>query len=259
MNNGTHAHTDDEPSPWTQPRFLAAAIAVGMIVVLGIVLAFTGDRSGGAQSPSAAPPIAAPPAQAAPSDTDSSVCGLPAGSQRIPNTPPKATWKLRGTVAVPVSAKTFGPAQDTNGVPACFAHSPTGALFAMLNIQAAMGQLAQQEGRYPIARVLRMIAQGPGRETLKRAVARQPVATQGTRTPGAQVAGFNIVRYEPDTAVIDVAFAGGRPGAAGYVHGQSTMRWQDGDWKLVLAQNGGPFDSVQPIGDLANYIAWRGV
>ena len=168
-------------------------------------------------------------------------------------------WKLRGTVAVPTAPSTYGPGEVDDGVPACFAHSPTGALFAMLNIQAAMGDFAKQPGRYPIRRVLRMLAAGPGRDVLKDAAERAPVATKGNTTPGAQVAGFNIVRYEPGTVVIDVAFAGSRPETSGYVHGQSTMRWERRDWKLVLTQSGAPFDAVQPIADLTGYVPWSGV
>ena len=258
MFNNSSAGVEDEKSPWTQRGFLASAAVVGMIAVLGVVLAFTGGSEGEVQAPAAPPPAVAPAAPPS-SDTNASVCGLEPSSQAIPTKAPNAAWKLRGKVAVPSAPKTFGPGATADGVPSCFAHSPTGALFAMVNIQAAMTALAQEPGRYPIDKVLRMIAPGPGRDVLKNAAKRAPVATKGAKASGAQVAGFKIIRYEPESALIDLAFAGGRPDVAGYVHGQSTMRWEDGDWKLVLAQNGGPFDAVQPIADLTGYIPWRGV
>jgi hypothetical protein len=255
INNGS-ARTADEKSPWTQPAFIASAAVVAIIVVLGLVLAITGGSD--SASPSDGAKAAPPPVSPQAGDSDS-VCGLRPGSQTIPTAAPKATWKLRGTVAVPSAPSTYGPGKAEDGVPSCFAHSPTGALFAMLNIQAAMGDFAKQSGRYPIRKVLRMLAAGPGRDVLKDAAARAPVATKGNTTPGAQVAGFNVVRYEPDTVVIDVAFAGTRPDASGYVHGQSTMRWERRDWKLVLTQSGAPFDAVQPIADLTGYVPWSGV
>lgn len=254
LNNGTAS--SPEKSPWVQPGFIAAAAVIALLVLLGLILAVTGGSNGDAKSGAANP---APPAASSGQDANASTCGLAAGDQTIPKAAPAATWKLRGTVAVPSAPSTFGPHTVAAGIPSCFAHSPTGALFAMVNIQAAMGALAKRPGRYPIDKVLRMIAPGPGRDVLKNAAAHAPVATKGSTTPGAQVAGFNIVRYEPDTAVVDVAFGGDRPETAGYVHGQSTMRWEHGDWKLVLAQNGGPFDAVQPIADLTGYIAWRGI
>lgn len=256
MNNGS-AGAADEKSPWTQPGFIAAAAVVAIIVVLGLAIAITGGSD--SASPSDERANSAPPAVSPNTGDSDSVCGLDAGSQAIPSQAPKASWKLRGTVAVPTAPSTYGPGKVEDGVPTCFAHSPTGALFAMLNIQAAMGDIAEQPGRYPIRKVLRMLAAGPGRDVLKDAAARAPVATKGDTTPGAQVAGFNIVRYEPDTVVIDVAFAGSRPEASGYVHGQSTMRWERRDWKLVLTQSGAPFDAVQPIADLTGYVPWSGV
>jgi hypothetical protein len=256
LNNGSAASTD-EKSPWVQPGFIAAAAVVALLVVLGIILAVTGGSGDSAADAGKS----ASPAGSAPNspNANASVCGLDAGSQAIPTDAPNAVWKLRGTVAVPTAPGTFGPGSSAGGVPSCFAHSPTGALFAMVNIQAAMGELAKQPGRYPIDKVLRMIAPGPGREALKAAVAKSPVADQGSTKSGAQVSGFNIVRYEPSTAVIDVAFAGDRPDTAGYVHGQSTLRWENGDWKLELAQNGGPFDAVQTIPNLTGYVPWRGL
>jgi hypothetical protein len=256
LNNGSAASTEDK-SPWVQPGFIAAAAVVALLVVLGIILAVTGGSGGNATDAAkpAPPPASAPNAP----NADASVCGLDAGSQSIPTVAPKAVWKLRGTVAVPTAPATFGPGTAAGGVPSCFAHSPTGALFAMVNIQAAMGELAKQPGRYPIDKVLRMIAPGPGRDTLKKAAAKSPVAEQGSTKSGAQVSGFNVIRYESNTAVIDVAFAGDRPDTAGYVHGQSTLRWENGDWKLELAQNGGPFDAVQAIPNLTGYVPWRGL
>ena len=254
INNGS-AETGNERSPWTQPGFIASAVVVALLVVLGIVLSVTG----GSAKPNAG--AASPPATGvAPGGTESpdsdSVCGLPRGDRSIPADAPSAEWKLRGAVAVPTAPKTFGPGRFRDGVPACFAHSPPGALFAMVNIHAAMGQFARQPGRYPIRKVVKMIAPGPGRRALETAAAKAPVADKGSTKPGAQVAGFTIVRYEADTAVIDLAFGGDRPDVAGYVHGQSTLRWQDGDWKLVLAQNGSPFDAVQAIPDLTAYVPW---
>lgn len=256
LNNGSAASTDDK-SPWVQPGFIAAAAVVALLVLLGLILAVTGGSGGDATE--AAKPSSPPSSGANAPNPDASVCGLAPGSQAIPTEAPKAVWKLRGTLAVPTAPATFGPKSSAGGVPSCFAHSPTGALFAMVNIQAAMGELAKQPGRYPIDKVLQMIAPGPGREALKTAAAKSPVAEQGSKKSGAQVSGFNVVRYEENTAVVDVAFAGDRPDTAGYVHGQATLRWEQGDWKLELAQNGSPLDAVQAIPNLTGYVPWRGL
>ena len=143
ITNGSADSGEDQRSPWTQPGFIASAVVVGLVIVLGLVLTVTSGSQGEAGTP--APPAADSSPPAPPADTgDDSACGLARGDQTIPVSAPKATWKLRGTVAVPTAPKTFGPGRVRDGVPSCFARSPTGALFAMLNIQAAMGQLARE-------------------------------------------------------------------------------------------------------------------
>jgi hypothetical protein len=256
MSHNQRAGTANNKSVWTRPGFIAASAVVAIIVVLGFIIALSGDSDSEREHSATPPPTGQPSTKV---NGYESVCGLDAGDQALPDSAPEAKWVLRGTVAVPSAPSTFGPQSVAGGVPSCFAHSPTGALFAMVNVQAAMSAFAKKPGRYPIDKVLRMIAAGPGRDVLKDAAARAPVAKKGATTSGAEVAGFNIVRYEPGTAVIDLAFGGDRPETAGYVHGQSTMRWEDGDWKLVLAQNGAPFDAVQPIADLTGYVPWRGI
>ncbi len=59
--------------------------------------------------------------------------------------------------------------------------------------------------------------------------------------------------------MVDLAFRVDRSGTTGYFHTTSTMRWERGDWKLVLSQNGIPFDSTQQIPNLNGYVPWSGV
>jgi hypothetical protein len=251
------ADTAGNKSPWIQPGFIAAAGVVAVIVLLGVIVAFSGGSKDAQETPAAqAPPSAGEPAPtAAASD---SACGLEPGSQEIPASAPAATWKLRGTVAVPVAKDTAGPQRFKSGVPSCFAHSPTGALFANINIYAALSALAADPPRDPAAAFAQMIASGPGRDSLtEHADDYKPGAQDASA--GVQVAGFNIVRYERDSAVVDLAFRVDRPNVTGYVHATSTMRWEDADWKLVLSQSGRPFDSLQQIPDLNGYVPWSGV
>jgi hypothetical protein len=246
----------DEKSAWLQPGFIAAAAIVTLVILLGLILALTGGSDGDAGTKSANPAPAAPAAPAG-HNANASVCGLEAGSQSIPDAAPKAAWKLRGTVAVPSAPGTFGPHETTDGVPSCFAHSPTGALFATTNIYAALSVASHGSVDEQIAALKAMAAPGPG---LDAATARRggnrPSADSSS---GVQVAGFNVVRYEPSSAVVDLAFHVDRAHVSGYVHATSTLRWQKGDWKVVLSQDGRPFDSLQQIDSLGGYVPWSGV
>jgi hypothetical protein len=246
--------TADEKSPWTRPGFIAATVVVVLLIVLGVILAVTGGNDGSPPTDAAKP---APPPAASQANGDASVCGLDPGSQTIPDSSPKAAWKLRGTMAVPTS-RSFGPRHFRDGVPSCFAHSPTGALFATPSIIAALSVASHRSDAEQITTLKAMAAPGPALDaaTARRGGGGQPSADSSA---GVQVAGFKVVRYEPSSAVIDLAFRVDRAGASGYVHATSTLRWDSGDWKIVLSQDGRPWDSMQQIPDLTGYIAWSGV
>lgn len=246
---------EGETSPWAQPGFVVAAALVGLIAVLGVIVALSGG-SGSAPAPQAGT-ASAPPAGAGSSsaDTAGSVCGLPAGAQKIPRTGPQATWELRGSLAAPTAPTSFGPGQTTSGVPACFAHSPTGALFAMANLYVVINDVAKHPSDIPNV-LRRMAAAGPGRDALNK-----PGVADGSApaSGGVQIAGFNVVRYETSTAVVDLAYRVDRPGVTGWGHVVATLRWEGGDWKLVLADSGVPYDSVEAMASLDGYVPWSGV
>lgn len=255
MTNNGSANTTEEKSPWVQPGFIAAGGVLAMVVLLGIVLAITsgsskGDTTGQAASP---PPASSSPAAGNPGD---SVCGLAAGDQSIPRTPPTASWKLRGSFAVPVATE-YGPAGFAHGIPSCFAHSPIGALFAAINIDGGLATAAKASTADRVNALRAMAASGAGRDAAIATTRRDGPATD--TSAGAQVAGFSIVRYDPSTAVVDLAIRVDRPGAAGYTHLSATLRWERRDWKLAFSQAGEPFDGTQQIPSLAGYVPWSGV
>lgn len=66
-------------------------------------------------------------------------CSLPDGDQKIPNTaPPVDEWANVNGVGVPTS-KTYGPEKREGDLYGCYAHSPTGALFAATYIMPSAG------------------------------------------------------------------------------------------------------------------------
>jgi hypothetical protein len=255
LNNGTTA-TPDEKSPWVQPGFIAAAVVVALLVVLGVILAVTGGNDASPATDGAKP--APPPAVTPPANADASGCGLDPGSQAIPTTAPDATWRLVGTVATPAAPRTVGPGRRHGPVSFCFAHSPTGALFASVNIYAALNALVADPPADPRPVLRELIADTPDRDALLKDATKSSTGDPGA-SAGVQVAGFNIIRYEPSEAVVDLVFRVDRPGASGYVHAASTLKWERGDWRLALARGAQPFDSLQQVPDLQGYTAWSGV
>jgi hypothetical protein len=253
---GRNAVTERPPtggstdSPWTQRRFLASAGVLALIVVLGIAAVLL---PGGGKDPAPAAPAETTTtvAGAAGADPAASVCGLPAGDQKVPKAAPKDTrWELVGTMAAPTAPKTLGPGKSTGGLRSCFAHSPTGALYAGINFIALT---ANDSTRDAAAEAL--LSKGTGRDAALSDNAGSEAA-DGTRM---QVAGFRFLSYDTSTAVIDLAlriFV--PPTQATYLHFPATMRWQDGDWKLVAPPDGQVYGGMQPVADLTGYLPWSG-
>src|SRR3954471_13508747 len=132
--------SEHHSSPWTQRGFILAAAFIAALVLLGLALLLVGtgrndstgtDRDRGSNGQ----PSTNPPASTPTKDTNASVCGLPAGSQQVPVVPPEAQWELVGSIAAPPEPKT-GPGIKDDKRRLCFAHSPTGALFAAVNFVA---------------------------------------------------------------------------------------------------------------------------
>src|SRR4051795_11509350 len=131
----TSSNDSTNGGPWSQRGFVAAAAFLGIVIiaVVGILLIRPGESS---DSDHGTPPQSSNDGKpAASADPAASVCGLAPGSQEIPQTPPEAKWELVGKVAAPTAAA-VGPGRKEGKLRTCYAHSPTGALFAAANFIA---------------------------------------------------------------------------------------------------------------------------
>lgn len=226
--------------------FLGLVLAAGGALVL--VFAMQGGRSA---KPASAAPTAAPhsvQSSAAPS-TARAPSAAPTDSA-IPSAPPPGVhWELFRGVALPVS-DAAGPSQVTGPVYAGYAHTPTGALLA----------LAQIETRYLVtpgdgwrAVVAQQVAPGVGRDTYTRL--RAGVVDDGDNSRFGQIAGFRFVTYDPHVAVIQMVtkFAAGMQVTTG------TVVWSGSDWLLQLQPDGSASPNTQQVATLAGYVPWSGV
>jgi hypothetical protein len=192
--------------------------------------------------------IARPAGQ--PSTGSANGCGLPDGDQAIPsNQPPKADlWEISRRVAVPRSSA-YGPAKtDSDGFRRCFAHSPTGAVYAAYNVIAA---LADQTKIIPTATKLLV----PGRDTdlLLQEVRKE---TADSASTPVQVAGYRIVDAGRDRVTVMLAM----PAQSEFMSGTFTLAWHAGDWHLVpppdAAAVGTPYSQHHNLND---FVEWSGV
>lgn len=240
----TEPTVNEDQNPLTKPKFIISAVVVAIIVALGIILALL-PKGGGTASPEPSATSTNTTSSEPAATAVASICGLPSGDQAKPATTPTDTkWELVGRIAAPTSPTQFGPGKtETNGLRACFAHSPTGALYAASNVTvlSATGK----------ARLVyeQLAVPSPERDALLS----QP-EPQETSSVTAQIAGFQIRSYDTDRAVIVIA-AKGSNGAL--VSVPVPLQWHSGDWKVVVPATGSTGGGQ--ISDLSGYIPWSGV
>jgi len=240
----TEPTVNEDQNPLTKPKFIISAVVVAIIVALGIILALL-PKGGG--TPTAEPSDSgSTTASAQPSATAAaSICGLPSGDQAKPATTPTDTkWELVGKIAAPTSPAEFGPGKtDASGLRSCFAHSPTGALYAAANMtalsSAGKANLVYEQLAVP----------SPERDDVLKST---PTAAPNSVT--AQLAGFTFRSYEADRAVIDLAFKGAN---GTFVSIPVPLQWYEGDWKFVVPATGDT--GARQLTDLSGYIEWAGV
>lgn len=240
---------DTEPSPWTRPSFITAAIVVAIVVMLGAALAIRAVTS---PDDTTAAPTPTPSASAEPSETsdaadEESVCGL-AGYETggTVTTAPESTWDLIGTTAAPSIAASGPGVIEDSGLRYCFSRTPEGAVLAAANLFAMSSDVAL------IGPMMdRSAVPGPGRDAAL-ALTETPAAQPTVRL---QIAGFNLLEYDGDTATVDVAFrvSNNTQGAIAY-----ELAWVDGDWKLQLRDDGALPNQPTQLPDLAGYVLWAG-
>lgn len=251
MNQSTESTTDT--NPFTKPGFIIAATLVVALIAATIVIFLLPKGTGNAQPAPTEPAssTAASPRTSAPNASDDSVCGLPGSADTALGAAPKSTWELVGKIATPRDP-VVGPGKtDPTGFRSCFAHSPTGALYAAMNV-AALGSSGSPEILKQVAD--KLLVPGAGRDAAMKETASRP--TSGTSSTTIQVKGFLLNSYTPSDASIDLAFAT-ETGAIGRT--TFSLRWLDGDWKINPSDDGATFGHISQVRDLSGFIPWSGV
>ncbi|MET2012973.1 hypothetical protein ABXJ56_15625 [Microbacterium chocolatum] len=245
------AEDDTQQNPFSRPGFIIGAIVVAALIIAAIFLTVLnlnrGDEAAspppGPASPAATP---TPTPDASEAANGASACGLDGEVLTgTVTTAPSAEWAYVRTVAYPTSS-TFGPAASSpEGVPTCFQHSPTGALFA-----AATALAIPAEPTLVRPWLENGLSSGPYRESLL-SDAENTSDSSGIRL---QLVGFRVLAYDGETARIDLAVRGSTQGTTITASTVYDLIWEDGDWK-INANVANPFDFAT-IPDTSGYIAW---
>lgn len=239
-------------SPFTRPGFIAAAVVVALIVVLGIVIAIVNvvrdDDADAEPAPGPETTATAPTTEPPETTASESMCGLEGTElSGAVSTAPDAEWQFQDTTAYPTSPA-YGPAEiNGEGVRYCFQHSPEGALFAAANA-AVQGSDPETVGPW----LDYFIAEGPHREAV---LSQGQGAAEEMAGVRVDIGGFRVLSYEGDTARVDIALRGSSQGQTVNLSMVYALEWEDGDWKLTVTDPSTPIN-VATIPDLTGYIAW---
>lgn len=249
MSQSTESTT--ESNPFTKPGFIIAAALVVALIAAAVVIFLLPKGQGNAQPAPADSTSAATTSPSASAASGKSACGLPAGKETALGAAPKSKWELVGRMATPTDPKTFGPGvTDESGFRSCFAQSPTGALYAAMNV-AALGSTGSPELVAKLAD--KLLVPGTGRDSAMREASAKPASASAT---SIQVRGFLMKSYTPSESTVDLAF---ETNSGALAHLTLSMRWMNGDWKVMPADDGKTYTGPTQIRDLSGFILWSGV
>lgn len=113
---------------------LSAALIAGVLVFGGIFLGMNWNSDDKDDEAAPKPVETTAPA---PKDEGGGGCNVPADDQQYPTKAPESKWELYENVTSLPTSSSYGPTQKDGAFWHCFAHSPTGALFASINLTTA--------------------------------------------------------------------------------------------------------------------------
>lgn len=218
------------------------AVLLGAMLLSSIgIIVWSRTSSTSASRPTERPPPGATapgPAPAAATSRSSAASISPA--------PTEVTWLQVGIGALPFSA-TAGPSVIRAGVPSGFAHTRAGSVLAAVQILGRLSWAAQTTASMhavaaasttPAAHADKALTYGPPDDP--------------SVVPA--VAGFQIVTYSPEQAVVNLALRFN--GTLRVV--PATLQWSGGDWKLAGAP--GPLSDTNwaAVDDLTGYVLFSG-
>ncbi|MFI9304960.1 hypothetical protein [Streptomyces triculaminicus] len=240
--------------------FITSAVFILLVVVMGVFVAVTGgddDTKGADSAASKTPATPAAPAtgggsvsSSAPQKPTDGSCTPTDTDSKVPTVAPKdVTWELVNSAALPRS-KSAGPLKFDGLTASCYAHTPRGALMASVN--GYYRSIVALPDSNPMKE---MLLPGPGRDKLLEGSKQitQPVPAGEL----AQLAGFQVVTYTAETAV--VSLVNGEEAGRTLKVFQVTVRWADGDWKVVPADDGHLTSSSNAITNMSGYTQFRGL
>lgn len=233
--------------------WLAAAILVLAVVAALVLVLVFGEKNSpqDSDSPSGAPsaPSATPSNDTSPPPSTGGSCGLPSESD-IPAAGPDAEWVNSNFLLVPRST-TFGPVVREDAPWGCFAHSPTGALFAAANVLG--GLIAAEDPSEFAAFVEAAAVDNDGRALwIEDNGSEVTPPSAGAAVP--QISGFRFDSIEADKVVVRIGATQGSGERVFNGYWAMTLIWDESasTWLIDVER----FDLFPVVDDLRTFTEW---
>jgi hypothetical protein len=239
----------------TRPGTAVTVAALTLLLLAATTVTLLGDDRSPAPRARATGPTA--PAVSAGRGGDSDVAsdvGLAEAAAQVDVVEPllvapeNVTWQLFMGVALPYSP-TAGPAAVDGPVYRRFERSQAGALLAAVHLGTRY-LLTPGEGWREV--LDRQVLPGAGRDAF--AVNRTGVDPQAPAGTYGQIAGFRVVTFTPDVAVVQLVSRFPTSGVLQVT--TTTVRWVGGDWRLQLQPDGGTSPTAQAVPSLDGFVVW---
>lgn len=242
----------DETPFWRQGKWLRAAAIVAAIAII-VAIAIAARITNGSSSHSAATTTTVSGDRQTTDSSPSAASGRPAGcatddaDQAAPTGPlTDVSWELVDGVALPRS-RSAGPMLVRGDIRSCFAHTPTGAVMAAINIDVARGLPSRWQ-----ATTASQVAAGPGKTAWQ---ARAATAIKQVSQPN-QIGGFQVVDYSRDAAVVGILVT---RSDGSTVSADLHVIWSNGDWIEELNPDGSGLTNPVFSPDTSEFVPLKGV
>jgi len=231
------------------------AVAAGAFIVVLVICAVLLTRSHGNTpgQPAVAGPNPIPPVVG----QVPIVPGAPVVGQHPLTTAPAGTvWTLVKGIALP-SSPGQGPSIISGDLARGYAHTATGALLAVVNTTYRVVSAGDHEWQGMTDANLTG-ATGVAKWRQSRSSISTDSTPGGTSDGGySQVAGFQFLSYTPSDTVVQLIST--TPGNGVLQTAPYHLVWSDGDWKLMMTDDGRFSASTQQVSSMADFIPWHGV
>ncbi|WP_282859545.1 hypothetical protein [Pseudoclavibacter helvolus] len=256
----THAEDQTEAqrarAPWIVVAFLLALVLVALGVWGYRVFVFEPSQAEPAPSSSAPADETQPSGEGLPPvESAEAACTLENNDQDVSSVPPVATrWVVEGFKIVP-EVPGAGPCIEHEGFRTGFAQTQTGAIVATYYYGSTL--VPSNPGAATKAQAEYALADGPMKASILQHITDVEngveVRSSTDELVGQEFAGYRLVSYTPESAVVELLIRRTQDGAI--VGGIAKLVWIDGDWRIDPAA---PTEWASPNlnARLADYVLW---